>query len=107
MIHITEDAATKIKTMIEEIEKPILGLRVMVAGGGCSGFQYKLAFEDEVGENDQVIEENAVKVIVDNKSIIYLMGSEVDYVDGLMGAGFKINNPNAKSTCGCGESFQV
>jgi len=107
MITITDEAADKIKNMIEDHNESIVGLRIMVAGGGCSGFQYRLAFESKVTDNDQVIEHNAVKVFVDNKSIIYLMGSEIDYVDGLMGAGFKVNNPNAKSTCGCGESFQV
>jgi len=107
MITITEEAASKIKVMIEEQDTSIIGLRVMVAGGGCSGFQYRLAFETKATDNDQVIEHNNVKVLIDNKSIIYLMGSEIDYIDGLMGAGFKVNNPNAKSTCGCGESFQV
>ena len=96
MVTVTESAADKIKTMIEDQGDLDLGLRMMVAGGGCSGFQYKLAFDKETGENDQVIEQNGVKVLIDTKSAIYLMG-----------AGFKVNNPNAKSTCGCGESFQV
>ena len=95
MVTVTESAAGKIKTMIEDQGDTDLGLRMMVAGGGCSGFQYKLAFDKETGENDQVIEQNGVKVLIDTKSAIYL------------GAGFKVNNPNAKSTCGCGESFQV
>ena len=107
MVTVTESAADKIKTMIEDQGDLDLGLRMMVAGGGSSGFQYKLAFDKETGENDQVIEQNGVKVLVDTKSAIYLMGAELDYVEGLMGAGFKVNNPNAKSTCGCGESFQV
>ena len=107
MVTVTESAADKIKTMIEDQGDTDLGLRMMVAGGGCSGFQYKLAFDKETGENDQVLEQNGVKVLIDTKSAIYLMGAELDYVEGLMGAGFKVNNPNAKSTCGCGESFQV
>ncbi len=107
MVTVTDVAADKIKTMIEDQENPDLGLRVMIAGGGCSGFQYRLAFDKQSTETDQVIEQNGIKVFVDSKSAIYLMGAELDYVDGLMGAGFKVNNPNAKGSCGCGESFYV
>ena len=107
MVTVTDVAADKIKTMIEDQENPDLGLRVMIAGGGCSGFQYRLAFDKQATDNDQIIEQNGIKVFVDNKSAIYLMGAELDYVEGLMGAGFKVSNPNAKGTCGCGESFYV
>jgi iron-sulfur cluster insertion protein len=107
MVTVTDIAADKIKTMIEDQENPDLGLRVMIAGGGCSGFQYRLAFDKQATDNDQIIEQNGIKVFVDNKSAIYLMGAELDYVEGLMGAGFKVVNPNAKGTCGCGESFHV
>jgi iron-sulfur cluster assembly accessory protein len=107
MVTVSETAANKIKTMLEEQGHPDHGLRVGVTGGGCSGFQYKLVFENKADEMDQVIEDNGVKVFIDAKSCLYLNGVEVDYADGLMGAGFKINNPNARSTCGCGESFNV
>ena len=107
MVTVTETAAEKIKTMLQDQGNPEHGLRMMIAGGGCSGFQYRLAFDKESSETDQVIEQDGVKVFVDMKSAIYLMGAELDYVEGLMGAGFKINNPNAKGTCGCGESFHV
>ena len=107
MVTVTDIAADKIKTMIEDQDNPDLGLRVMIAGGGCSGFQYRLAFDKQATDNDQIIEQNGIKVFVDNKSAIYLMGAELDYVEGLMGAGFKVVNPNAKGTCGCGESFHV
>tara|TARA_B100000029_G_scaffold516796_1_gene634388 strand:- start:28714 stop:29037 length:324 start_codon:yes stop_codon:yes gene_type:complete len=107
MVTVTDVAAGRIKSMIEDQDNPEVGLRVMIAGGGCSGFQYKLAFDKNVTENDEVIEKNGVKVFIDNKSAIYLMGAELDYVEGLMGAGFKVSNPNAKGTCGCGESFHV
>lgn len=107
MVTVTEAAAEKIKGMLDDQGNPDYGLRMMIAGGGCSGFQYRLAFDKQAGEVDQTVEQNGVKVFIDNKSLIYLMGAELDYVEGLMGAGFKINNPNAKGTCGCGESFQV
>ena len=107
MVTVTETAAEKIKTMLQDQGNPEHGLRMMIAGGGCSGFQYRLAFDKESSETDQFIEQGGVKVFVDMKSAIYLMGAELDYVEGLMGAGFKINNPNAKGTCGCGESFHV
>lgn len=103
MIKITDGAAEKIKTLI----RPGQGLRIAVAGGGCSGFQYRLAFESEEGESDQIIESNGIKLMIDAKSCLYLDGVSLDYIDGLMGAGFKIENPNAKSTCGCGESFSA
>jgi len=107
MVTVTDIAADKIKTMIEDQGNPDIGLRVMIAGGGCSGFQYRLAFDKQSTENDQIIEQNGIRVYVDSKSAIYLMGAELDYVEGLMGAGFKVSNPNAKGTCGCGESFHV
>lgn len=107
MVTVTEVAAEKIRVMLQDQGHPEYGLRMMIAGGGCSGFQYRLAFDKEAGESDRVIEMHGVRVFVDMKSAIYLMGSELDFVEGLMGAGFKINNPNAKGTCGCGESFHV
>ena len=81
------------------------GLRVKVIGGGCSGLQYQLGFDDQIGESDNEIEHGDVRVIVDDKSALYLVGTVLDYVDTLQESGFKIQNPNAKSTCGCGQSF--
>ena len=109
MITLTSNAAAKVKGILEQ-EKANLpegGLRIYVQGGGCSGFQYGMVL-DEVAEGDQVIEaEGGVKVIVDPMSLRYLEGAEVDYKEDLMGGGFAIKNPNAKSTCGCGHSFQT
>ena len=107
MVTVTDYAAQKIKSMLDEQGHPEYGLRVGIAGGGCSGFQYKLAFEEREDEMDQVVEENGVKIFVDAKSCLYLSGATLDFQDGLMGAGFKIDNPNARSTCGCGESFNI
>ena len=81
------------------------GLRMKVVGGGCSGLQYELAFDERVDEDDHQIEAGAIRVLVDPKSAIYLAGCTLDYVDTLMESGFKITNPNAKETCGCGQSF--
>lgn len=82
-------------------------LRVSVAGGGCSGLSYKLDFDNEIKEGDQAFEDNNVKVVVDVKSFLYLIGTELDFSDGLNGKGFNFINPNATRTCGCGESFAV
>lgn len=82
-------------------------LRVSVAGGGCSGLSYKLDFDNEMNEGDQAFEDNGVKVVVDTKSFLYLIGTELDFSDGLNGKGFNFINPNATRTCGCGESFAV
>jgi iron-sulfur cluster assembly accessory protein len=95
---VTDIAADKIKEV--RIEDKFL--RICVRGGGCSGFQYKMGWDDK--QPDDYVHDI---IVIDTKSSIYLMGAELDYVEGLMGAGFKINNPNAKSTCGCGESFAV
>lgn len=83
------------------------GLRIAVRGGGCSGFEYALDFEDESRENDLVYDQNGLKVMVDPISARYLKGTEIDYVLGVAGTGFKFNNPNAMGTCGCGSSFSV
>ncbi len=107
MITVTDAAASKIKSLLEQQGKPEYGLRMRVVGGGCSGLQYQLNFEEKANPTDRVLETKGIKIFIDMKSSLYLVGSELDYVDGLMGAGFKINNPNAKSTCGCGESFQA
>ncbi|MEZ4467728.1 MAG: iron-sulfur cluster insertion protein ErpA [bacterium] len=107
MLTLTETAATKIRELIAKRPHPTDGLRVGVRGGGCSGFTYFLEFAEEPGENDRSIECSGVNLFVDRKSFLYLMGTEIDFVDGLAGAGFKFNNPNARRTCGCGESFSV
>jgi iron-sulfur cluster assembly accessory protein len=104
MITITESAATKIKQLMPEGDVEY-GLRMRVVGGGCSGFQYQMGLEETPGANDRVYTSNGVKVFIDMKSALYLAGVEVDYLDGLMQSGFKISNPNAKTTCGCGQSF--
>ncbi len=100
-------AAEKVKSLLTERNLPGHGLRVFVAGGGCSGLQYGMAIEKEPGEFDTVYESNGVKVFVDPTSVMYLAGSTVDYVESLMGGGFRIENPNAVSTCGCGHSFRT
>ena len=107
MLSLTDVAATKVAEFLSKHDRPNALLRVRVVGGGCSGFQYQLALDDESRNGDQVIEQNGVKMAVDERSLPYLEGTEIDYVEDLMGAGFRFNNPNAASSCGCGESFQV
>ena len=109
MIHVTSTAAEKITELLTEENKPSAGLRVFVQGGGCSGFQYGLMIDEGEGasEADEVFESNGVRLFVDPISIRYLTGAEVDFVDNISGGGFTIKNPNAKSTCGCGSSFNV
>ena len=106
MIHVTETAAEKIHELLTEENKMGSGLRVFVQGGGCSGFQYGLMIEENgQGAADQVYESHGVKLFIDPISIQYLKGAEVDFVDTITGGGFTIKNPNATSTCGCGQSF--
>ena len=106
LVSVTESAAQQIKRLLDHEGKPEShGLRMKVVGGGCSGLQYQLAFDAEQRENDNVLTESGVKLLIDEKSALYLMGTTLDYVDSLMESGFKIQNPNAKSTCGCGQSF--
>ena len=103
----TDSAAAKVKALVEEEKNPNLKLRVSVDGGGCSGFQYGFAFDENINDDDTVIEKDGVTMLVDVTSMQYLNGSEVDYLEGLEGARFVVNNPNATSTCGCGSSFSV
>lgn len=103
----TESAAKKVKSLVEEEKNPNLKLRVSVDGGGCSGFQYGFAFDENINDDDTVIEKDGATMLVDVTSMQYLNDSEVDYLEGLEGARFVVNNPNAKSTCGCGSSFSV
>ena len=105
MIIITDSAAKQVHGLLERQEKPEAMLRVFVAGGGCSGFQYGMTLEEEAMEGDQQFSISGVNVIIDPRSAMYLDGAHIDFVDNLMGGGFKIDNPNAKSSCGCGTSF--
>jgi iron-sulfur cluster assembly protein len=108
MVTVTEKAASKIRElMAEEQEQEIRVLRIAVQGGGCSGFQYALGFDRGPQDGDNEVEMHGVRVVVDPYSAPYLTGSEIDYVDALMGAGFAINNPNVTAACGCGSSFQA
>lgn len=104
-ITLTNKAAEKVKAAMEKQGKKDSGLRLYVSGGGCSGFQYGLTF-DERNEADHVIESRGVNILVDEQSAQYLDGSEIDYVESVMGEGFMVNNPNAVETCGCGHSFK-
>jgi iron-sulfur cluster insertion protein len=103
----TDAAANKVKALVDEEKNPNLKLRVSVDGGGCSGFQYAFAFDENVNDDDTVIEKNGATMLVDVSSMQYLNGSEVDYLEGLEGARFVVNNPNAATTCGCGSSFSI
>jgi len=103
----TENAASKVSSLILEEGNPALKLRIYVSGGGCSGFQYNFAFDEEKNDDDTVIEKNGVSLLIDAMSYQYMEGASVDYQEGLEGARFVITNPNASSTCGCGSSFSV
>jgi iron-sulfur cluster assembly accessory protein len=106
-INLLPAAADKIRSLLAERNLPEHGLRVFVAGGGCSGMQYGMAIEAQPGEFDSVFEASGVKIFVDPTSMMYLGGATIDYVDNLMGGGFRIDNPNAVSSCGCGHSFRT
>ena len=106
-IQVSDAAARRVKILIEEEENNDLKLRVFVTGGGCSGFQYGFSFDEKTNDGDTEIEHLGVSLLVDPMSFQYLLGSEIDYTEGLQGARFVINNPNAKTTCGCGSSFTV
>jgi iron-sulfur cluster insertion protein len=103
----TDNAASKVRELIEEEGNPDLKLRVFVTGGGCSGFQYGFTFEESANEDDEQFEKGGVTLLIDPMSYQYLVGAEIDYTEGLEGSQFVIRNPNATSTCGCGSSFSV
>ncbi|WP_110669674.1 iron-sulfur cluster insertion protein ErpA [Salinicola halophilus] len=103
----TDAAARRVKALISEENNPALKLRVYVTGGGCSGFQYGFDLNDQLAEDDTVIDNADVSLVIDSLSYQYLVGSTVDFEEGLAGARFIIRNPNAQSTCGCGASFSV
>lgn len=108
MITVTERAKEKIQTLIREDGKPADSfVRVGVEGGGCSGLSYQLVFDNQLQPDDKIFEDKGVKVVVNKKSFLYLVGTELDFSDGLNGKGFQFNNPNATRTCGCGESFSI
>lgn len=106
-INLTDAAVNTVKNLLEQKEVPNHGLRVFVSGGGCSGMQYGMALEAEPRPYDHVIEQGGVKVFVDPTSMMYLSSATIDYEDSIMGGGFKIENPNAVSSCGCGSSFKT
>ncbi len=107
MIHLTEKAASHIRNLMEKEGLADHGLRVAVTGGGCSGLSYKLNFEKAESEGDKVFEEHGVRVFLDGKSHVFVNGLTLDFSDGLNGTGFVFQNPNAKSSCGCGSSFSA
>ena len=107
MITVTDNAAKKVKSLIEESGFTTPYVRVAVKGGGCSGLSYDLSFDTDQQPADTLAENNGVKILIDMKSLLYLFGTELDFSDGLNGKGFQFINPNASRTCGCGESFAL
>jgi iron-sulfur cluster insertion protein len=107
IISLTDNAAIKVKTLIDEEGKPDLKLRVFVTGGGCSGFQYGFSFESAVSDEDTVVENKGATLLIDPLSYQYLVGARVDYIENLEGARFVVKNPMASTTCGCGSSFSI
>jgi iron-sulfur cluster assembly protein len=107
LIKVSSAAAQKVSSLLQRQGRPQGVLRVAVVGGGCSGLQYKMDLQDQPANRDILVESNGVKVVVDPKSALYVTGSELDYVDALQEGGFKVKNPNAASSCSCGESFSA
>lgn len=109
MITVSDKAKNKIQEYYQEEGQPgdSANVRVSVKGGGCSGLMYDLSFDQEINDTDEVFEDKGIKILIDKKSMLYLLNTELDFTDGLNGKGFHFNNPNASRTCGCGESFAV
>jgi len=107
VVSLSDAAATKLRELTKDETNPDIGLRVYVYSGGCSGFRYGMMLEDAPTPEDNILNANGIKVYVDGQSIDLLKGSQIDYVDTLMGAGFTVNNPNAVAACGCGSSFRT
>jgi iron-sulfur cluster assembly accessory protein len=107
IVSLTDAAAIKLAELTKDEPNPEIGLRVYVYSGGCSGYRYGMMLEDQPTSDDNVLSANGVRVYIDNNSVPLIQGSEIDYVDTLMGAGFTVNNPNAVSGCGCGSSFRT
>lgn len=106
-VTLTDEALSQLKSLLEKEASSELALRVFVSGGGCSGLQYGMAFDDNVRPGDEVVHQGGVRVLIDDFSAQYIQGSEIDYVDSLMGAGFTVHNPNAVKSCSCGHSFDT
>ena len=107
LIKVHPNAARKVSTLLAKQGRPAGVLRVAVVGGGCSGLQYKMDLQDAPANRDILVESSGIKVVVDPKSALYVTGSELDYLDALQGGGFKVTNPNAATSCSCGESFSA
>ena len=107
MVQLTETAVTKVREILDTQDPKPGGLRIAVVGGGCSGFSYSMAFENTPNMLDKTYSFDGLKVFIDQASLLYLDGVQVDYVETMEGSGFKFNNPNVKNTCGCGSSFSV
>lgn len=105
LIRVTESAAERVQSLLRKQGRPEGVLRVAVVGGGCSGLQYRMDIQDAPANRDILVESAGIKVVVDPKSALYVTGSELDFIDALQGGGFKVTNPNAATTCSCGESF--
>jgi iron-sulfur cluster insertion protein len=106
-MRLTDNAVNKIKDLIAEENNPNINLRVYVQGGGCSGMQYGFTFDEEINEDDTQVEKNDCTILVDSISLQYLKDAEIDYTESIQGSQFKIHNPDAKASCGCGSSFAV
>ena len=107
VVSLTPEAQSRLKELLAKENNPDLALRIFVSGGGCSGMQYGMAFDDQRRTDDVVIQNEGVQILVDDFSVGYIQGSEIDYVDSLMGAGFTVHNPNAVHSCSCGHSFDT
>ena len=107
LLTLTDNASAKVQSLVEEEGNPDLKLRVFVTGGGCSGFQYGFSFDEDVNDDDTVINNKGASLLVDPLSFQYLVGAKIDYVEGLEGARFIVDNPMAATTCGCGSSFSI
>jgi iron-sulfur cluster assembly protein len=107
LLRLTDTAINQLRTIVARHQNPNLALRVYVTPGGCSGFSYGMALDDEPSEDDQIVEADGVRVLVDPFSAAYLQGAEIDFVDALMGGGFTVRNPNAVRSCACGQSFET
>lgn len=106
-VQITDRAAAHIVDLLAKREKPSVGIKVGIRTRGCSGLSYTIEYADEIGKYDEVIEDKGVRVLIDPKAVMFLLGTEMDFLDEKFKSGFVFNNPNAKGTCGCGESFNV
>ena len=107
VVSLTPEASTRLKELLAREDNPQLALRVFVSGGGCSGMQYGMAFDDQRRADDAIVDHQGVQIVVDDFSVGYIRGAEIDYVDSLMGAGFTVHNPNAVHSCSCGHSFDT